>query len=199
MGRVQIKYDCDAIVSDEAGNKIKKLHDDVAATIEKLIEADKSPKAEPKEEGFEPVGSYWWRVQVDSERFISYPIIISLIEPFSGDGSNGPNAIKFPHRIFGVDHAKQLIKDIQSALAYVENPPQKKEEVFYKVGQRFKDEEGDKYLLVQAMAGRVALVVYEGDDVGNRNCDPVCVKNTRRITESEFAKICGGSTFTLIE
>jgi hypothetical protein len=82
----------------------------------------------------------------------------------------------------------------------------KKKEKTYKIGDRFVDNEGDKYILVRCDREidddiTVELVIYEGTLLGWRvNC-AIKVERNNRITEEEFRDICDGrpEDYKLIE
>ena len=68
-----------------------------------------------------------------------------------------------------------------------------KESVTYCMGDRFRMDDGDEYVIVQVSSNECLLVKSAGRyDVGNRYHDPaVYVESTSAITRTEFNNMCG--------
>lgn len=76
-----------------------------------------------------------------------------------------------------------------------EPKPEPKKEVFYKIGQRFSDNQQDKYLLAAIAYHKILLIRDDGYHCGSS----VDVEAPWAITEKEMSSIKQGCTFTLIE
>ena len=71
----------------------------------------------------------------------------------------------------------------------------KKQEVTYKVGQKFMINQ-NHYILCQVDTFLVCLISLNN---GNRYVNPLSIKNTDHISKSEMKRIAGNDSFKLIE
>ncbi len=73
----------------------------------------------------------------------------------------------------------------------------KSEEVFYKIGQRFLNKDGEEAILAQVDYGyKVCLINLPS---GNRVKNPITVRNMCEITEKEFSEINGNYDFYVLK
>lgn len=94
-----------------------------------------------------------------------------------------------------IRNAQNVVLVLKS-LFYPEPEKPEKKEVFYHIGQEFKRDENE-WLLSRIDYNGVTLIMIKGYDKGNRFKFPINVKDSRKITEKEFQKLCGSGTFTL--
>ena len=80
---------------------------------------------------------------------------------------------------------------------YYKPKPEPKKEVFYHIGQRFKDCGGGEYRLSLVGYQKVNLLSSGGTQCYRAN--PYIVNDVNKINEAEFKEIYGAGTFTLIE
>ncbi len=73
--------------------------------------------------------------------------------------------------------------------------PEPKKEVFYHIGQKFAYA-GSEYMLSEISMAEVMMVNVFGSSIHNTK---ITVRDREKITEAEFAEICKGRGFTLIE
>ena len=105
------------------------------------------------------------------------------------------NAIEAKDQQAFTTAANNLYYQIRSIIDDLYKPEPKKEEVFYRVGQRFRNTESKIYRLSKVGNYLASMTREDGS-----NCwtEPVRVKSTSRITEYEFRSIITTGTFTPI-
>jgi hypothetical protein len=82
------------------------------------------------------------------------------------------------------DIAKQTLKTLF--------PEVFEEDITYKQGDFFKEDNGDLYVLCQVGVFLACLIAVKGFDVGNRFIEPIKVGDVKSITKAEFNIICSG-------